>query len=225
MSDPQFLEWKKQQWRDFLLICADSFYQVQSLVVTEKAVRQVFQQWPGNAILEQVLVKVTVLNRLYNTNVFDVYRMSNHIMNLRFDERLEKGDLGLVDSVRRGHGVFTKRGNERDFYSFATKYCHWHRPDSFPIYDSFASQALKCLAEALGIFGKPLRSDQLSNYQGYKEAIDALAVRLGVADWNYKQLDKALWMYGNYKNRSNWLPMEVVKQLQDLDPMKTGGIT
>src|SRR4051812_5412380 len=48
----------------------------------DTAVRLVFEQWPQNLQYEEILVKVIVLNRLYSTNIYDVYTVAKRIWEL-----------------------------------------------------------------------------------------------------------------------------------------------
>jgi hypothetical protein len=104
----------------------------------DATVRLVFDSWPSNHVYAEVLAKVVVLNRLYSTNIFNVYAVAEHIVRLQIDERLASGDLTLAADLARvkiGDGV-------RNNYSFATKYCSFQRPDVYQIYDSYVNWLL-----------------------------------------------------------------------------------
>src|SRR5436309_368273 len=104
----------------------------------DPAVRLVFQQWPKNVDEQHVLVKVVVLDRLYSTKVFRIYDVRNHIVSLNIDERLAKGDEGLVNDIADTRF----EGTPRWMLSFASKYCAWHRPESFQIFDGIVERML-----------------------------------------------------------------------------------
>lgn len=59
-------------------------------------------------------------------------------MSLSIDERLMAGDVTLVSDIQK----VVINGVEKNFYSFATKYCSHHRPLDFPIYDSYLDKVL-----------------------------------------------------------------------------------
>jgi hypothetical protein len=48
--------------------------------------------FPGNTQIEDVLLKVTAINRLYSTNLYAVYPMTQHIVGLNIDPRLKEHD-------------------------------------------------------------------------------------------------------------------------------------
>jgi hypothetical protein len=106
----------------------------------DRAVGWVFDSAKENERIEQVLSKVCVLNSLYATSVYHVVRMAHHIVSIEdLDRMLDKGELNAVESIRRGHGIHLSNGKDRDFYSFATKYCHFHSPERFPMWDTLVS--------------------------------------------------------------------------------------
>ena len=94
------------------------------------------EQYPKNTKIEEVLIKVAVLNDFYAANIFGVYPVARHIVDLNIDSRLADADLDIVDKIAR----VDEKSNRH--YSFATKYCSHHYPDKFPIYDSFVSKVL-----------------------------------------------------------------------------------
>ena len=107
--------------------------------VGAKTVTQIFKLYPTNTVLEEVLVKVLVLNDLYSTNILGTYAVTKHIIGLHIDERLKNGDASLVTDIAH----IELNGKEKHFYSFATKYCAMHQPKLFPIYDRFVGEMLR----------------------------------------------------------------------------------
>ena len=75
----------------------------------------------------------------YSTNIFKIYPVAKHILNLNIDERLKSGDPTLVDEIAK----INIGGKEKYFYSFASKYCSHHNQLDFPIYDSYVHKVLK----------------------------------------------------------------------------------
>ena len=76
-------------------------------------------------------------------------------------------------------------------FVFSSKYCHFHYPDKFPIYDRFARIALSDL------IGNKKKKIYLNNYFQFKKDLDELISKL---DWksSYKEMDKYLWLYGQW---------------------------
>ena len=65
----------------------------------DASVRLVFEQWPDNSRIEEVLAKVVVLNQLYSTQIYAVHDVARHIVGLGIDGRLRTGDPSLVESI------------------------------------------------------------------------------------------------------------------------------
>jgi len=84
------------------------------------------------------------------------------------DPDLAAGMPGIVDRIAK----LTIRGKTRRHYSFATKYCSWHQPDKYPIYDSLVERLL---------------------WAYRKEHTFADFRRSDLQDYQIKELDKFLW--------------------------------
>lgn len=58
--------------------------------------------------------------------------MIDHIHKLatkeKLDMMLKSGDQEAVSKICQGHGILYRKAKEYDFYSFATKYCHFSNP-------------------------------------------------------------------------------------------------
>jgi hypothetical protein len=98
---------------------------------------------PRNVDAGEVSVKVAALNGLYATSIYGIAQMARHIVSLNIDDPLSSGraDPGLVERIAR----LEQKGKVRRNYSFATKYCSFHRPDVYPIYDSLVVEILNGL--------------------------------------------------------------------------------
>ena len=60
----------------------------------EDALNKLFRQLcPQNISVEDVLLKCATLNDFYSTNIFSTYSIAKHILDLKIDERLQKGDV------------------------------------------------------------------------------------------------------------------------------------
>ena len=94
---------------------------------------------PKNADITDILLKVSTLNDFYSTNIFSVYPVAKHILSLGIDARLKAGDVTLVNDIKQ----ININGTERNFYSFASKYCSHHNPLDYPIYDSYVDAVLR----------------------------------------------------------------------------------
>ena len=100
---------------------------------------EIFAQRPTNQMIEDVLIKVCLLNDFYSTNILDTFRVAKHILNLDIDKRLKAGDLGLINDIAI---VTMKSSKSRNFYSFASKYCAHHQANIYAIFDFFVQKKI-----------------------------------------------------------------------------------
>ena len=145
---------------------------------------------PENTNISDILIKVSVLNDFYSTNIFKVYPVAKHILALHIDERLQRGDATLVDDIK----TVTINGKTLNFYSFATKYCSHHKPLDYPIYDSYVDEVLRYFRKA-DSFASFQNSD-LKEYASFKAILEAFRAFYHLDKYNLKELDKYLWQFG-----------------------------
>ena len=169
----------------------------------DQAIIKLFIAFPENKILEDILLKISVINDLYSTNIFGTFKMAKHIQKLKIDNGLKIGDPLIVNKISLGHGIRTKRNNkEINFYSFATKYCNWHNRDSYAIYDSFVEKVLLAYNHK-DSFSRFYKSD-LKDFRQFKRIINDFLTFYGLSNQNLKEIDKFLWIYGKEKFPSNY---------------------
>ena len=145
---------------------------------------------PDNTDIESVLLKVSALNDIYSTNIYDTYSVGKHILSLNIDDRLSNKDLSLVNEIAK----VNMNGKVRNFYSFASKYCSHHEPDAFPIYDSFVDKMLRHYRKT-DKFEK-FRNDELKSYPRFIEIIGGLRKYYRVDEFSLRELDIFLWLAG-----------------------------
>ena len=168
----------------------------------DQAIINLFQKFPENKRLEDILLKFSAINTLYSTNIFDKFKMATHIRKLQIDKGLQLGDPDIVANIATGHDIRSgKTGNEKNFYSFATKYCSWHNNDAYPIYDTIVEKLLIAYRDE-DEFSKFEISD-LKNYKRFKEILDDFKRCYMLTGYNAKELDKFLWKYGKAIFSSN----------------------
>lgn len=149
-----------------------------------------YKDYKKNTDLNEILVKCCCLNDFYSTNIFSVYSVAKQIYKLNIDERLKKGDISLVDEIANVQIA----GKNKNFYSFATKYCCYHNPDKFPIYDSFVDDMLWHFQK------KDKFSDfkriQLRDYKIFNQVIYDFRKYYGLEKFGIRDIDKYLWIAG-----------------------------
>ena len=163
---------------------------LENYVAQEEAVDRVFRDYASNDKLENILIKCSVLNDFYSTNIFKIYPVAKHILKLDIDQRLSKKDPTLVDEIARNE----IEGKVKLFYSFASKYCSHHRPLDFPIYDSFVHKVLMYFRDAYG-FANFKKAD-LKTYPKFKRVLKQFQNFYKLDDFDLKQLDRFLWQFG-----------------------------
>ena len=157
----------------------------------EDALDKLFHQLcPKNEKIEDVLLKCATLNDFYSTNIFSIYPVAKHIVNLKIDERLRNGDITLVNQIQQ----IAMSGKIRNFYSFASKYCSHHNAEDFPIYDSYVEQVLFYF-QKVHQFSK-FKLKDLKDYTTFKNVLIDFRDHYGLSRYSLKQIDQYIWQLG-----------------------------
>lgn len=160
--------------------------------------RLFFNLCPRNENISDILLKVSVLNDFYSTNIYKVFPVAKHILSLHIDVRLQQGDSTLVDDVKR----VVINGKTLNLYSFATKYCSHHKPLDYPIYDSYVDEVLRYFRKKDSFTA--FKNDELRNYTRFKSILESFRSFYHLDKYNLKELDKYLWQLGkDYFNKYN----------------------
>ena len=149
-----------------------------------------FRLCPKNTDITDILLKVCTLNEFYSTNIFSIYPVAKHILSLGIDARLKAGDVTLVNDIKQ----LTINGVEKNFYSFASKYCSHHNPMDYPIYDSYVDTVLRYFRNRDGFSDFP--DGALKDYVHFKGAMIDFRAFYGLDAYNLKQLDRYVWLLG-----------------------------
>lgn len=184
--------------REQVLSYLEEWDRQENYVLQEKALDKLFfETCPYNKDINDILVKASCLNDFYSTNIFSIFSVAKHIMNLDIDNRLMDNDYSLVDSISK----VNINGRELNFYSFASKYCSHHKPTVFPIYDSYVDKILRHFRK-LDHFCD-FQNDDLKNYKKFIDILNEFQSFYHLEDFNKKDLDRYLWQLGKrfYPNR------------------------
>lgn len=157
----------------------------------EQAIKYVFDLFPLNKKYDEVLMKILILDRFYSTNIWrnELHALADHIIGIKdLDRRLKEGDLEAVYLI----GNTPK--DIRNAYVFASKYCSFHNPEAYPIFDQYSRKAL-CRLNADDPFVEDLSSTGLEDYRYYCKSLDAMMEKYQLR-YSYKEIDKFLWRYG-----------------------------
>lgn len=178
---------------------------LENYTLQESSLRKLFlQTYPLNNSLDDVLVKVCVLNQFYGTQIRRVFDMAKHIVSLNIDEDLKNDNLDLVEKIARDHKIRkSKNAKESYLYSFAAKYCSHHKPTTYPIYDTYVEQMLVYCRDKDKF--DTFKNEEIKSYLRFKEILLNFRNFYDLKEFDLKQIDKYLWQAGkryfpkNYK--------------------------
>ena len=152
--------------------------------------RLFFNLCPDNKNISDILLKVSVLNDFYSTNIFKVFPVAKRILSLSIDDRLQHGDVTLVDDIKD----VVISGKTLNFYSFATKYCSHHNPLDYPIYDSYVDEVLRYFRNRDSF--SDFQDGNLKDYVRFKDILIDFRAFYNLDKYNLKQIDQYVWQLG-----------------------------
>ena len=182
-------------------------------IVTEAALRKLFNAFPLNTDVAEVLLKVITVNRIYSTSIYAVVPVAEMIAAAQIDDLLLAGDEEAVERIRRVSFTDQKGiWQERNIYSFATKYCALHQPQHYAMYDGLVSKILwqyQTQTRAAGkIFHPPFSWDDLTNYSKFKSIVTAFRAHFGLEEFTLREIDMFLWITGKESSSAAGSPPE-----------------
>ncbi len=168
----------------------------------DSALKSLFRVMPHNTDVGEVAVKLAALNGLYATNILAVNQVATHIASLDIDARLAapEVDASLIEDIAR----VTLKGKVRRNYSFATKYCSFHRPDLYPIYDRLVRDVLNALllqGEAFDTFSRGERWH--ADYAIWNRSITKFRQHYRLEEFSLRDIDKYLWTVAKVRRSRN----------------------
>lgn len=157
--------------------------------------------------LDKIYIEVSLINSMYSTNVFNTFKMANHIFRIdHIDRKLLKGDVSLINEIGRKHKI-----NKSNFFSFATKYCSFYNPDNYPMYDRYVGKIfwkyLRLTRKQMNPYTKKCRKVTREeefvkflkkDYMNFKRIHDDFRKHYGLSKYSNNELDRFLWLYGKY---------------------------
>ena len=164
---------------------------LENYVLQERALDKLFfNTYPNNTDINDILIKASALNDFYSTNIFSIFPVAKHILNLNIDNRLKNGDETLVDDISN----ITINGQTKQFYSFAPKYCSHPFPLIVPIYDSYVEKVL-IYFQKKDNFSK-FKKEDLKNYKIFKNTLIDFKKFYNIDEYNLKDIDRYIWQLG-----------------------------
>ena len=171
--------------------------------ISEKTLEELFNKYRGNDDIHHVFLKVVALNFLYSTRIVlhstkirDVSDVAEHIYknHKEIDCALDHDPPKIETIVDAIASVPVSGKKTRGCFSFATKYCSWHKPKSYAIWDSNVKVYLRCL-QTTG-FRADFKVDGDWKYPMFHGVMADLVKCYDLGELTLKDIDKFLWMEG-----------------------------
>jgi len=156
---------------------------IQSWQQAYRTIAFFFGQYPSNSDELAVVIKVVLVNSLYNTMIRAPQLMAKHILSLQgLDQQLQAGHIHAVDKVANCDTI------GRNLISFASKYAHFSNMAAFPMYDKYVCISMGRLIKR--------RNYTVGTYEDFFTCIELIRklARLTTVSWS--DWDKYLWLYG-----------------------------
>jgi len=159
------------------------YAKIESWQQADRIIASYFGQHPSSSEESTVVIKVVLVNSLYNTNIWKPLLMAKHILNLQnLDEQLQAGNMYAVDRIAKLATI------SRNFISFASKYAHFSNMVAYPMYDKY-------VRISMGRFLK--RSNYtVDAYESFFSKIESIRRQARLENVSWGDLDKYLWLYG-----------------------------
>lgn len=168
---------------------------LESYVIQNDSLACLLKKYPCHTNKSAVATKVKLLNLFYSTGIMATNAMAEHIFNIKdIDARLACGDKRLVGEIAHLQLDNAVRNN----YSFATKYCAYHQPDKYPIYDSMVAKTFTTLfcndfLPEYKSYTKTSFAEKLKDYDFYVEFYDYFMDEFDLKEFSYREVDAYIW--------------------------------
>ncbi|MBK7234038.1 MAG: hypothetical protein IPH93_17670 [Saprospiraceae bacterium] len=167
-----------------------------------KASLNLIKYFPMNKKYGDIFIKVNFINGAFKTSIGDTDGVSRHIFEKvnklnKLDIRLRKGDISLVHEIAQY--VTSKNKKHRNNYSFASKYCHCHNPEAFPINDKFVRNSLYEFNKYLK-YSKFKKVD-LYDYNKFVNILSNFKLFLNDKSLDSATIDRFLWAVGKENDK------------------------
>lgn len=172
---------------------------LENYVLQENALDKLFfTTYPKNDDIDDILIKVSVLNDFYSTNIFSVFPVAKHILSLSIDEAIKNADESIVNKI----ALVNMNGKVINFYSFATKYCSHHFPNDYPIYDTYVEKVLVTLNKRDRFSN--FRKVDLKDFSIFKSVVIDFKSFYNLNDYSLKDIDRYIWQLGKEYYPNNY---------------------
>lgn len=143
---------------------------------------------------KNVFIKVNFINGAFKTTIGDTFGVAKQVFEKvkNIDTRLKQGDTSLVDEIALYKVPKSKK--VRNNFSFATKFCHCHKPDLFPINDKYVRNSLFEFNKHFK-FSK-FTKKSLLDYDNFLEVLADFRKIVDDKKISFATIDRFLWALG-----------------------------
>jgi len=150
---------------------------------------ELFKKNPSNSSVDDVRNKMSAMNDAEINQHTLMEEVIKHIINLKIDDRINRGDLTVVEDIAN----ISAKGKSFSLLHFASAFCNFHKPDLFPIY---SDQHIGFYKRYIKEYNLPLDPEKINTYDVFSKALKDLVHRLGLTGkMNYLQIRKFGWLY------------------------------
>lgn len=173
----------------------DNFYDSENYLAAIKLTKAFHK----NDDYKNVFIKVNFINGAFKTTIGDTFGVAKQVFeNVKnIDSRLKKGDITLVDEIALYKASKSKK--IRHNFSFATKFCHCHKPDLFPINDKYVRNSLFEFNKHFK-FSK-FTKKSLLNYYNFLIVLADFRKIVDDKKISFATIDRFLWALGRQTER------------------------
>lgn len=170
----------------------DAFDSDPWVALVEKSMKELRACFPKNRQLSHVLLKVITLDNLYSTRVKTIHQefLAKRIASIGIDRLIDRGSPDAVDRISKCDGL-------PNHYSFASKYCCWHSPTVYPIYDGNVDECLWTYRNQGQITLDNFRRKDLRTYSKFVAIVESFRDGNGLRRFTLREIDKFLWRVGD----------------------------
>lgn len=210
--------------KDAKAVLNKGYVKMDTYQIQEDLLQTLLKNYPNHKNKSAVETKVKLLNLFYSTGIQATNMMASNILSIKnIDELLKEGDFGLVAKIAN---LRINNNTARYNYSFATKYCAYHEPKKFPIYDSIVAMTFISFFEKgllpkykysrrkvseSNVFTKNEFAEKLKDYEFFVEIYQYFMKLYDLEDFTYREIDAYIW--GAFKLAGSDYEIEKMAQL------------
>mgnify|MGYP003655198913 CR=1 FL=1 len=160
------------------------FESIKGYFIRDKKLCCFVKKEPFNVCLQTVTEKVGAIGSPALWQNGEQQTVAKHILALHIDDRLNKGDRGLIGDLSNIKVSFS----DYDLLHFFSRYCCVHQPEHFAIYSSSTLKIIQSKYSNFEFTGK-------ESYEDYWKGVNLILNDLDITMLNYFCAEKFFWLY------------------------------